>query len=455
MEIIKNTDLKQMPMLYLSLGSKELFHSNFLYWLGICHRQLFEKVMTKLCHINAAWPADWMVRREHRHLDLCVTDQKDKCAFIVVENKVKSLPDRIQLKRYEGIYKNRGCSYVLLSLIKEFAGQREIQESTIWQLHHFDELSEILLSFASSEEMPESDRVYINDYCHFIKALSQQAESWKMELNQPHLLNYPELQELRLNDVYQKLRYSQMATLLAKSLDAEKVAEVILGMSNFEVIIGKKDEEIQQLYFDDDEPKPFQHIFISSNLLHGLGLVEAKIKVSDDCCYVVQLQGNRYCHGIERDGIRYVKLTKEEMCFIDFINSGLKSGETKTDAQLCHYKDGFIYKWQKVDTTLSIGELIDAMKVDLLSIINERYKMKGKADNLRKILDAKSDEELVGIIAEEYVDSGFPKEKLLEAGRDGIVKARKLYNENNDFCFNAYAVWWIRQRILQAINEKD
>jgi hypothetical protein len=104
-------------------------------------------------------------------------------------------------------------------------------------------------------------------------------------------------------------------------------------------------------------------------------------------CYVVQLQGNRYCHGIERNGIRCAKLTKEEMRFIDFINSGLKSGETKTDAQLCHYKDGFIYKWQKVDTTLSIGELIDAMKVDLLSIINERYKMKGKADNLRKILE--------------------------------------------------------------------
>lgn len=373
MEITKYTDLQQMPMLYLSSGSKELFHSNFLYWLGISHRQLFEKVMTKLCHINAAWPADWMVRQEHRHLDLCVTDQKDKCAFIVFENKVKSLPDRIQLRRYEGIYKNKGCSYVLLSLIKDFAGQREIQESTIWQIHHFDELSQILLSYASSEKMSESHRVYINDYCHFIKTLSQQAESWKIELNQPHLLNYPELQELKLNDVYQKLRYSQMATQLAKLLEAEKVAEVILGMSNFEVIIGKKkDGEIQQLYFDNDELTPFLHIFISSNLLHGVGLVEAKIKVSDDCCFVIQLQGNRYCHGIERYGIRSAKLTKKKKQFIDFKNSGLKGGEIKTDAKLCHYKESFIYKWQKVEATISIGELIDAMKKDLLSIISER-----------------------------------------------------------------------------------
>lgn len=455
MEKTKNTDLQQMPMLYLSSGSKELFHSNFLYWLGICHRQLFEKVMTKLCHINAAWPADWMVRREHRHLDLCVTDQQDKCAFIVVENKVKSLPDRIQLRRYEGIYNNRGCSCVLLSLIKDFAGQREIQESTIWQLHHFDELSQILSSYASSEEMPESDRVYINDYCHFIKALSQQAESWKIELNQPHLQDYPELQELRLNDVYQKLRYSQMATQLAKSLEAEKVAEVILGMSNFEVIIGMKDEEIQQLYFEKDEPKPFQHIFINSNLLHGVGLVEAKIKVSDDCCFVIQLQGNRYCHAIERYGIRSAKLTKKEKQFIDFKNSGLKDGERQNEAKLCHYKDGFIYKWQKVEATILIGELIDTMKEDLLSIISERYKMKDNADHLRKYLNAKSDEELINIVAEEYADKGLSEEELLKAGREGIIKAREKYDEKMDFSFNAYAVWWVRQAILQAICEKD
>ena len=31
--------LKESPLLYLSGGSKELFHSNFLYWLGMNYRQ--------------------------------------------------------------------------------------------------------------------------------------------------------------------------------------------------------------------------------------------------------------------------------------------------------------------------------------------------------------------------------------------------------------------------------
>ena len=69
--------------------------------------------------------------------------------------------------------------------------------------------------------------------------------------------------------------------------------------------------------------------------------------------------------------------------------------------------------------------------------------------------DIKSDEELINIVAEEYADSGLSKEELLKAGREGIIKARERYDEKMDFSFNAYAVWWVRQAILQATCEKD
>ena len=100
-------ELKASPMLYLSGGSKELFHSNFLYWLGVNYRDSFQVIMTRMCHINASWPEGWTIRREHKHLDLCVTYKKDRgkirkgksvceeCAFVIIENKVKSLPERI------------------------------------------------------------------------------------------------------------------------------------------------------------------------------------------------------------------------------------------------------------------------------------------------------------------------------------------------------------------------
>ena len=73
---------------------------------------------------------------------------------------------------------------------------------------------------------------------------------------------------------------------------------------------------------------------------------------------------------------------------------------------------------------------------------------------MEKYLKAKSDEELVSIIADEYANGGLSKDELLKAGRDGIAKAHELYDKINGSSFNAYAVWWVRQRILQAISKK-
>ena len=81
--------------------------------------------------------------------------------------------------------------------------------------------------------------------------------------------------------------------------------------------------------------------------------------------------------------------------------------------------------------------------------------MKNNTKDLREYLSAKSDEELVSIVAEEYANIGLSRDELVEAGMDGIAKAREKYDKNKDFSFNAYAVWWVHQRIIQAINEKE
>ena len=63
-----------------------------------------------------------------------------------------------------------------------------------------------------------------------------------------------------------------------------------------------------------------------------------------------------------------------------------------------------------------------------------------------------NDEDVVSMIADEYADIGLSKEELLEAGRDGMAKAREHYDEKeNEFCFYAYADSWIREAIFQAI----
>lgn len=75
--------------------------------------------------------------------------------------------------------------------------------------------------------------------------------------------------------------------------------------------------------------------------------------------------------------------------------------------------------------------------------------------NFKKYLDAKSDKELISIIVDEYKDKNLSKEELLKAGDKGLTKARKRYDFKLGFSFNAYAVWWIRQSILQAIETKS
>lgn len=74
--------------------------------------------------------------------------------------------------------------------------------------------------------------------------------------------------------------------------------------------------------------------------------------------------------------------------------------------------------------------------------------------NYNKYLEAKSDKELISIIVDEYKDKNLSKDELLKAADKGLAKARKRYDYKLGFSFNAYAVWWIRQSILQAIEAK-
>ena len=259
-------ELKASPMLYLSGGSKELFHSNFLYWLGMNYRVVFQELMSKLCRINSSWPEGWAVKREYRHLDLCVTyekttekQQKGKAsvgewAFIVLENKVKSLPDLIQLRRYEQVFagKHNGCSYVVLSLTKEFPGSKYLKENTCWQFHHYDELAQLMEECVQDSTIKEEHRLYIRDYCHYACSLSALAEGWKIKEQTSFLSQRSDLRELRLNDIYEKLRYAQIATLLAERLktcivnDSDEES-VILGMSNTDVILRRGREDADEI----------------------------------------------------------------------------------------------------------------------------------------------------------------------------------------------------------------
>jgi hypothetical protein len=57
-------------------------------------------------------------------------------------------------------------------------------------------------------------------------------------------------------------------------------------------------------------------------------------------------------------------------------------------------------------------------------------------------------------VAAQYQKQGLTLEELIEAGTEGLRKGAMKYDSSRGFKFISYAVWWIRQSILQAIEEK-
>ena len=58
-------------------------------------------------------------------------------------------------------------------------------------------------------------------------------------------------------------------------------------------------------------------------------------------------------------------------------------------------------------------------------------------------------------VSKQYQNLGLSLGDLINEGNLGLIKAAERFDETKGFKFISYAVWWIRQSILQALNEKS
>jgi hypothetical protein len=256
-------ELWNNPVLHLSLGSKELFHSNLIGWLLESDRALAMNALVPWLESRPA-QQQFDVRREDHDLDLVV--QLPAWAPLVIENKVFSLPDEDQLDRYaEHNAPAAGLTdptLLLLSLTDPGWPDRAYNG---WRWMPYGDLAHRIRQ--ALDDRPDVDPFTDElvkrwvDMVRLLETLTSLVEPVAPE--EPLLLHGEDVEVLRtvrLHDVLQKARTRRVRHLL------------------------------EQRFAQADLP----YDFIESEFTSGGPLLSAAVDLSDGCRIGWQLQGSQF-----------------------------------------------------------------------------------------------------------------------------------------------------------------
>ena len=342
-------ELDGNTMFRLSLGSKELFHSNFLEFLWGQDKDAFLTMLRKLL------PEDkkslivklqeeeiekhLQIARERENLDLCiyyhVEDQeieesadeenndaesqdieenhndeekrmgKNDVYCIIIENKVKSIPYKSQLDGYINKVNKQNQKSTISKLIKG---------NKIPQMFSKDSFQPVYLLLSLTKEFSQKgliedagqwniihydvlakqieetygvDNVYVNDYVTFIKKLDTLGE--KVILSR----GYDSQTQNSFQTKLTPIRLHDLYLKLRGSIFIGDVYERIKGkFLESEISFEKADRKKQNV-----------KIFLSSTMNNGKATVDATIvheKGNDRIFYVIQIEGDQYRHMINK-----------------------------------------------------------------------------------------------------------------------------------------------------------
>jgi len=212
-------DMKNSIVYQMSLGNKELFHSNLWKWL-IQQKPKLVNVFFSTLNANDIME----VRREDKNRDIVI--KLNNVDEYIIENKIKSYPDKEQLERYSEKKKYPHFIEGIITGIKPPSFNLPIG----WKFKSYSEIADGILSYLNIFDRYEQE--VLEDYCKMIQNLNSLLYS-QMEKNDKKLCYWSEelhlLYDVNLMDVYRKLKGDDFVLFSKNKLEnhfIQKVSEI-------------------------------------------------------------------------------------------------------------------------------------------------------------------------------------------------------------------------------------
>lgn len=110
---------------------------------------------------------------------------------------------------------------------------------------------------------------------------------------------------------------------------------------------------------------------------------------------------------------------------------------------------------QSLDKYLQEIGRVELLTGDDEIVLAQAIKRGGIEGNIALERLVKANLRFVVSVAKQYQNQGLSLGDLINEGNLGLIKAAKRFDETRGFKFISYAVWWIRQSILQALAEQS
>lgn len=321
----------------MSLGSKELFHSNFLEFLWDTNGDTFIKMINDF-YTNQVLPlqaSDYTLGREEKNFDICIyhMEGKKKIYDFVLENKVKSLPYKEQLQDYVDKVgesqdtSQKKCNFLLLTLSDSFPDKSNLtfvdqnKVSSTWLVVKYDDLHKGIQKFFNSQIIKNPVIAqYIKDYGCFIEQLELLMSNHLLSQNISTKTLFKKddidkLKKIRLHDLYIKSRSSWFLLTLKDTLIKHGHTPIVVH----------KYGEINSLYHST------KGIYLNVDMYNATGQIAAWIADGHENTFEIVIQGNQYRHGINQRGILITPKPKDKYAKLNALYSRLNKNFTKAD----------------------------------------------------------------------------------------------------------------------------